>query len=412
MQSSIPLKPHSHASDAFSWSLRSGVEAGLSQTGLDALRATVQEQIDDNKILGAVTAVARRNKLVFYEAQGLRDMASGHALREDDLFRMMSSTKSVTAVAVLMMQDEGKLSIDDPVSRFIPTFQDQRVAVAPPGTTDSAQVRLVDAHRAITIKDLLTHTSGLSTSSMGGMTVASLVNKVERRSDDTLASYVNRLGSLALDFQPGTRWAYSATDGFDTLLRIVEIASGQSADIFLAERLFQPLGMRDTHFNVPPEKRERIVPLHQRANGAWFNVPSLFGDGPYQHISGAGNLFSTAHDFLCYELMLLNRGSLNGRRVLRPESVTLMASNQVGALFADVYPDWTGGHGFGLGVAVVADRAKGQGRGLGTFGWGGAYGTVTWSDPELETAAVSMVQQPGANLTSEIGPVLRDAIVE
>ncbi|ARN19597.1 hypothetical protein A4W93_06525 [Piscinibacter gummiphilus] len=378
---------------------------------MDALRAALQQQIDQDRILGTVTAVAHRNELIFHEAQGFRDATSGMRLQAHDLFRMMSSTKSITAVAVLMMQEDGRLDIDDPVSRFIPSFKDQQVAVAPPGTTSPEEVRLVPAQRELRIKDLLTHTGGLSSAPMGGLTsVASLINKVERRQGDSLADYVDRLGSMALDFQPGSRWAYSPTDGFDTLLRIVEVCSGLSADVFLEERLFQPLGMRDTAFNVPAAERGRIVPVVQRAGDSWQAIPSMFGDGPYRHLSGAGNLFSTAHDFLRYELMLLNHGTLEGRQILKPESVRSMARNHVGQLFDEVYPDWTGGFGFGLGVAVLEDPSCGHGRGLGTFGWGGAYGTVTWSDPELELAVVSMVQQPGANLTSVIAPVLRDAV--
>lgn len=380
-------------------------------TGFGALRVALQREIDEGRILGTVTAVAWKNRVVFHEAQGLSDPVSRRTQQVDDVFRMMSSTKSVTAVAVLMMLDEGRLDLDDPVSRFIPSFKHQRVAVAPPGTTDPTQVQLVPVQRELTVKDLLTHTGGLSTSGMGGLTsVGALVNKVERRVDDTLASYVDRLGNQALDFQPGSRWAYSPTDGFDTLLRIVEVCAGQEAETFLAERLFQPLDMRDTHFNVPAPKRERVAPVLQKGEGAWRTIPPLFGDGPHRHISGAGNLSSTAADFLRYELMLLNRGKLDGHQILKPESVALMARNHVGSQFADVYPDWTGGFGFGLGVAVLEDRSRGHGRGLGTLGWGGAYGTVTWSDPELGVAVVSMVQQPGANLTSVIAPVVRDAV--
>lgn len=375
------------------------------------LRAALQAQIDQGQLLGTVTAIAWRNQVVFHEAQGQSDPDSHRPQQVDDLFRMMSSTKSVTAVAVLMMQDEGRLHIEDPVSRFLPSFANQRVAVAPPGAKDPSLVQLVPTQRALTIKDLLTHTGGLSTSSMGGLTsVGALINNVERRADDTLASYVDRLGAAALDFQPGSRWSYSPTDGFDTLLRIVEICSGQSADIFLEERLFQPLEMRDTHFNIPVGKRHRVVPVLGRTEAGWQTLQPLFGEGPHRLISGAGNLSSTAMDFLHYELMLLNRGSFGGHQVLRPETAALMASNHVGPKFSQVYPDWTGGFGFGLGVAVLEDRSRGHGRGVGTLGWGGAYGTVTWSDPELEMAVVSMVQQPGANLTSVIAPVLRQVL--
>lgn len=383
----------------------------MSNQALDTVRASVQKQIDEAKVTGAVTAVARHNKLVYFEAQGTRNTTTGEAMRRDDLFRMMSSTKPVTAVAVLMMQDEGKLSIDDPVSRFIPSFKNQKVAVAAPGTTDASQVQLVPAQRDITIKDLLTHTSGLSSASMGGMTmVGALVNKIERRPDDTLASIVDRLGGAALDFQPGSRWGYSPLDGFDVLMRIVEITSKQDAERFMRERLFEPLGMQDSFFNVPTAQRNRIVPLYQRSDNRWVEQASIFGDGPYKRVSGAGNLFSTAHDYLMFELMLLNNGSLNGRRILKADSVALMRKDHVGSRFTDLIPAWTAGLAFGLGVAVTIDRSNQFARGLGAMGWGGAYGTTSWSDPELDIAAVCLVQHAGANLAKEVAAPLRDAI--
>jgi len=317
-------------------------------------------------------------------------------------------------VAVLMMMDEGKLAIDDKVSRFIGTFRDTKVAVAPAGAKDVSQVKLVPAEREITIKDLLTHTSGLS-SIMGliGAGPGSLVNKIERKPDDTLADYVPRLGSAALDFQPGTKWAYSPLDGIDVLLRIVEITSRKSADEFLRERIFKPLDMRDTHFNLPPEKQTRLVNIYSSKDGNFKVEKHLFGEGPWKYISGAGGLFSTVHDYMRFEAMLLNRGMFNGRRLLKPETVSLMSRNNVGSLFADWIPAFTAGQGFGLGVAIVEDRAKGEGRGVGAFGWGGAYGTESWADPELDVAAAIFIQMnpaPG-NVKTDFQQALRKAIV-
>ncbi|MFC4312050.1 serine hydrolase domain-containing protein [Steroidobacter flavus] len=390
----------------FDWKLHAPEEVGMSRAGLENVRAAIRKYVDKNEITGAVAAIARHNKLVWYEAQGVRDVTTGEPMRKDDLFRMMSSTKVVTAVAVLQMMDEGKLALDDKVNRFIPTFKDTKVAVTPPNAKEASQVQLVPANRDITIKDLLTHTSGLSSSGE-----ASLVNKIERRPDDTLADYIPRLGSAALDFQPGSKFRYSPLDGFDVLLRIVEIASGMPADAFLRERLFEPLEMRDTYFHVPPEKQERILTLYARKEGAWSAQPSLLGLGP-KYICGAGGLFSTVRDFMQFEAMLLNRGSLNGHRILKDQTVALMSSNQVGSMFAEWFPAMTAGHGFGLSVRIVEDSAKGSGRSVGAFGWGGAYGTESWADPELDVAAALFIQQPVTAVQHDFQRALRDAIVD
>jgi CubicO group peptidase (beta-lactamase class C family) len=396
----------------FDWARAQPEAAGMSRAGLEGVRAAIQKHIDANEITGAVTAIARHGKLAWYEAQGVRDLATGASLSKDDLFRMMSSSKPVTATAVLMMMEEGKLSLDDKVSRFIPAFKNQKVAVAPPGAKDASGVKLVPAEREITIQDLLTHTSGLSSAGDAiGPGPGSLVNKIERKPDDTLADYIPRLGAAALDFQPGTKWRYSALDAFDTLLRIVEITSGQPGDVFLRERLFEPLEMRDTYFNVPPEKQSRIVPLYERKDGKWQPRAHLLGEGPYKYLCGAGGLFSTVHDFMQWELMLLNAGALNGRRVLKPETVALMSRNHVGAMFAEWIPFITAGNGFGFGVRVLEDASKGTGRSVGAFGWGGAYGTESWVDPQLNLAAALFIQQPVATVLPDFQQALRAAIV-
>jgi CubicO group peptidase (beta-lactamase class C family) len=404
------LRDSSKGAD-FDWTLSTAESAGFTPTGLIGLRSVIQQAIESHQITGAVTAIARNNRLAYYEAQGLRDPAVGTPMRTDDLFRMMSSTKPVTAVAVLAALEEGNLSLDDKLSRFIPAFSDIKVAIGPAEATDKSQVQLVPAQREITLKDLLTHTSGLSSwvapMSMGP---AGLVKKVERQADDTLDSYISRLAPAILDFQPGSRWGYSPLDGFDVLLRVVEIVSGQRADVFLRERIFEPLDMRDTWFHVPASEQARILPLYGRDGEAWSRQKPLLDDLPPNYFSGAGGLYSTAHDFLQFELMLLNNGALNGRRILRPESVALMATNQIGTLFADSIPPLTNGLGFGLGVRIVVDTAGVPGRSIGAFGWGGAYGTETWADPQLGIAAAVLVQQPVRPLTVSIQAALRAAV--
>lgn len=413
-----PLLRASGQASSFDWTRASPESAGMTASGLQGLRAAVQQSIETQQITGAVTAFARKGRLAWFEAQGTRDPATGAPMREDDLFRMMSSTKPVTAVAVLMMMDEGKLSIDDKVSRFIPGFTDNRVAVKTPAAKEAQQVRLVPAQRDITIKDLLTHTSGLTSSSLpssvwrdGAAVAAESLSNIEHKPGDTLASYVPRLSAAVLDFQPGSRWSYSPLDGFDVLLRIVEIVSGVPADVLMRERLFEPLDMRSTWFHVPERERERVLPLYAREGGTWVRkTPMLDALLPPNYISGAGGLYGSAHDFLNFELMLLNKGALNGRRVLRASTVELMSHNHVGSLFAEALPPLTDGHGFGLGVRVVLDGQKVRGRGVGAFGWGGAYGTETWADPELELAGVMLVQQPSQMLTAAVQSAVRRAI--
>jgi CubicO group peptidase (beta-lactamase class C family) len=305
----------------------------------------------------------------------------------------MSSTKHVTAIAVLMMIEAGKLALDDKVSRFIPAFKDMMVAAPAPGATDPAQVQLVPAEREITIEHLLTHTSGLT--SVGDKIAtgpASAVNRIQRGPDETLETWTRKLGSAVLDFQPGTRFSYSPTDALDVALRIVEITSGQPADVFLRERLFQPLNIRDTGFNLSAEQAQRLVQIHGRVEGRWTRQEPLFGPGPYRYFSGGGGLFGTVADFINLEFMLLNRGQFDGRRILRPESVGLMTRDHAGALFRQRIPALTAGHGFGLTVRIVEDPAKANGRAVGAYGWGGAYGTDSWVDPERDMVAAFFQQ--------------------
>lgn len=413
--------------DHFTWELQSPERAGISSDGLPGVRAAIQQAIDANVQTGVVTAFARNNKLVWYEAQGVRNVETGEAMRRDDIFRMASSTKLITSAAVMMMSDAGRLNIDDPVSRYIPSFANPRVAMPPEGwlralTSAEAkaeilpQIRIVPAQREITIKDLLTHTSGLSSAVGFGPGPGLLVNEAAIQEASvtnapTLADRIPKVGNFVLDFEPGSRWGYSALDGMDTLLHVVEIVSGQEAESFLNERIFAPLEMVDSHFNLPEAKRGRLVSLYDRRNDTWQPGFSPFGNGPTTYICGAGGLMSTAHDYLNFEIMLLNGGIFNGRRLLRPETVQRMRTNHVGNLFAEFLPAISGGRGFGLGGAVVLDpQIVGNGRAVGAYGWPGAHGTDSWIDPENGVAAVYFVQQSGDGGRA-YGNAIRDALL-
>jgi CubicO group peptidase (beta-lactamase class C family) len=265
----------------------------------------------------------------------------------------------------------------------------------------------VPADREITLKDLLTHTAGLGT--FLGVRPTAPVTK-----NETLADRIPLLGSAPLDFQPGTRWSYSPLDGFDVLLRIVEIVSGMSADDFMRTRLFEPLGMTDTVFHLSAEQQQRLVPLYARKENAWTPGMDILGAGDpaMKYLSGSGGILSTAHDYMQFEEMLLNRGELNGRRLLKPETVALMSSNHVGLLFEQFPIFGRKGWGFGLGVGIVLDPvAANSGRGRGSFGWDGAHGTDAWVDPEHDLAVVYCVQQSVAPALADFGNAIGKAIV-
>src|SRR5579859_1543981 len=389
-----PLFAKPQKSARFEWKLYQPEEVGMSVAGLAGIRTALQKQITDNNLFGAVIAVARHNKLVCYEAFGVSDVEAKTPMQKDSIFRMMSATKPVTAVAIMMMLEAGKLRLEDKVSRFVPSFANPKVAVAPPGWEKvyadpsqreqiAAQIKLIPAEREVTIKDLLTHTAGFST--MGPSALMGPVTPPPPPPGETLVARATRLAAMPLDFQPGDHFAYSPLDGFDVLLAIVEIASGQPAEQFVQERILNPLDMHDTYYSLPRDKESRVVKVYERKADAWTPVTPYFAFGPAKYISGAGGLFSTTCDFMQFQEMRLNQGELNGRRLLKPESVTLMRTNQIGALYSHAVPQFpamTAGQGFGLGVAVTLDpKAAESRRGAGSSGWPGAYGTDSWADP-------------------------------
>jgi CubicO group peptidase (beta-lactamase class C family) len=393
-------------------------EVGLSAERLQRIDGVIQRAIEAHEISGAVTIVARRGRIAHFEAHGLMDIKSKTPMRKDAIFRIASMTKPVTGVAILMLVEEGKVRLADPVSRFIPEFADTQVAIARPGprsagaeTERMPEFYTVPAERPITVRDLLTHTSGLASGGPGAREASRLA---ARNGSDTLATYVPRYGAAPLDFQPGTAWAYSALAGIDTLGRIVEVASGLSFDEFLRRRLFEPLGMKDTAFVPTADRQPRVVTLYRRTPAGlerqdtpgWLDTRTLF--------SGGGGLWSTAEDYLRFAQMLVNRGELDGTRILGSRTVELMASNHVGDLYSRAGS--TGGRsglGFGLTVDVVLDQVvSGQPRSTGSFGWGGAFGTNFWVDPREQLVGVLMVQTPGGSLRADFQNAVMQAIVD
>jgi len=388
------------------WSTPESV--GVSSQRLQRIGEAIQRHIEEHHIAGAVSLVARKGFVVHYEAHGVKDIESRKPMTRDAIFKMASSTKPVTGVAIMMLVEEGKIHLADPVSRFIPEFKEMKVAVEKEG---SSEVQLVKADREITIRDLLTHGSGLLS---GGAGTKQAPKELLRpgEPEETLARYIPRLTTIPLDFQPGTKWRYSGLAGIDTLSRIVEIASGQSYDEFLRKRIFEPLGMNDTFFVVPDDRQELLAKIYLSTDKGLEKNP-LQLRFPKTYFSGAGGLSSTAADYFRFGQMLLNRGALDGKQLLSPRSVAIYASNQVG----DMFEGQSGrpkGMGFGLTVEVVQDSiAAGTFRSDGSFGWDGAFGTHFWVDPEQQLVAVLMIQTSvGRQIHRDFETAVMQAIVD
>ncbi|MEM7365620.1 MAG: serine hydrolase domain-containing protein [Pseudomonadota bacterium] len=414
----------------------SAESVGMSTKGLHRIDEMMQGQIDAGRIQGGATIVARRGKVVHFSTHGEMDVVTGRPMEPDALYIMASSEKPVVGVATLMLVEEGLIDLNDPVSKFIPEFANQQVVFAndlskkgvekegkkawrknkdakgkggkgkgakskddkdgkwdgdykgksqrkgqSKGKQAAQQLSPVDT--PVTIHHLLTHTSGVN----GG--------GVYQNKEDSPASYVAKVGRAPLMFQPGTRWVYSNVAIHHVLPQIIEIASGTPYHTFVQERVFDPLAMKSTYFQVPSDKMSKVILANDLKK------------------KGGGGLMSTAEDFLHFEQMLLNGGELFGQRLLRPETVRMMGTNQVGDLFANSGKGEKAqkGMGFGYTVAVTLDPiAAGNGRGRGAFGWGGAAGTVTWSDPENELVGVLMLQQPRGG--GDFARIISEAIID
>jgi CubicO group peptidase (beta-lactamase class C family) len=388
-------------------------DVGFSAERLKRVGELMQRYIAAKAFPGAVTLVARNGRIAHFEAHGQMDLETRKAMQTDAIFRIMSMTKPVVGVAIMMLVEEGKIRLTDPASKFIPELQglsavvlnaDGRVAPAPSGSVAAPLPgRTVPADREVTVRDLLTHTSGL----MSGGASASSANDVMSKAGETVAQVMPRLKKVPLDFQPGTRWAYSPQFGFDVLLRIVEVASGMPFDRFARQRIFDPLGMKDTFF-YPVDGNPRIVTLYENVGGALRKAANpAFMNGAY--LSGGGGLFSSPEDYLQFALMLLNRGELNGTQLLSPRTVDLMATS----FASDTLPGRLAGEGFGLSMRVVDNpAARNTYLSKGAFGWGGAFNTHFFVDSAERIVGLYMTQISGLSARGEIRDEFETAVMQ
>jgi CubicO group peptidase (beta-lactamase class C family) len=382
--------------------------AGMSAERLDRLHRGMQAFVDRRDVSGIITLLARDGKVVDVNAVGLQDVASNRPMKTDTIFRIASMSKPITSVAVMMLLEEGRLQLTDPISRYIPAFKDMKVV-----TRNEAGVEtMVPARRPITIRDLLTHRSGLTYGFLDRSTVGEAYRKGAvsdglTSTEGTIGENIDKLAQAPLVSQPGAEYHYSL--GVDVLGRLVEVVSGTTFDVFLRDRIFKPLQMVDTAFAVPEDQWSRFATVYTpdttggvrpmkdpETFGTTFMSPVAFYKIPKKYFSGGAGLVSTAADYARFAQMLLNGGELDGVRLLSPKTIELMTTSHT----SDLPPGSAGGPGanFGLGFRVVTDLGATQTLGsVGSYGWSGIYGTTFWVDPQEKLVAVMMVQRyPGS----------------
>jgi CubicO group peptidase (beta-lactamase class C family) len=368
-------------------------QVGLSTERLGQLGQVLRQEIAKGKIPGAVALVARKGRIAYHEAFGARDPATRAPMTRDAIFRIYSMTKPVTSVAIMMLQEEGRLVLNDPVSKFLPQLTKLQVAVEKKDASGQPTLELVPAQREITIHDLLRHTSGFT---YGGRTTNLTVKEAYAREgvdarDLTNAELVDRLAKVPLAHQPGTAWEYSRS--VDVLGRVVEVISGKSLGGFFADRIFRPLGMKDSGFSVPQAQQGRLAQAFPIDPATGDKIALIDVTTPPRYESGGGGAVSTTDDYVRFAQALLNGGRLDRARLLSRTTVAFMASDHLGPISATIRRP---GYTFGLGFQVRKDVGlDGQSGSIGEYGWAGAGGTYFWVDPKEQVVAILMTQAPG-----------------
>lgn len=375
---------------------------GMSPERLARIDALCEKAVADGQVPGVVALVARHGKIVYHQAFGSADNAANRPLHRDDIFRIASQTKAITATAVMMLWEEGRFQLDDPISKFIPEFNDAQVLKTfnePDGTWTSEPAR-----QPVSIRHLLTHTSGIGYGVIDG---DERMRKIYQKAgitdlftteSVTIGESVKKLAKLPLHHHPGERFTYS--EGLDVLGYFIEIVSGVTFDAFLRERLFGPLGMKDTGFYLSADQAGRLVTVQKPENGQWVRYPVTFYDPDYpiqgakSFFSGGAGLCSTARDYATFLQMYLNGGELGGVRILSRTTIATMMREQVDG------PLWGGGakhYGLAFGVVTEKGQTKGGEGSAGTFDWGGYFNTQYFADPREGLIGILMKQTQGGN---------------
>jgi CubicO group peptidase (beta-lactamase class C family) len=390
-------------------------ELGFSPERLQRLTTTFEAYAADKRMAGSVVLVMRNSKVAYFKSFGKRDLESGAPMTNDAIFRIASQTKAIVSVGILLLQEEGKLLITDPVGKYIPEFMETTVAQP----RDGGGYDVVKTKRAITIRDLLTHTAGIGYGygpAADKWKEAGIQGYYFADRDEPIGTTVARMAKLPMDAHPGEKFVYGYNT--DILGAVVEKVSGQPLDEFLANRIFIPLGMKDTHFYLPQNKVNRLATVYaanadkplERAPEAGYNGQGAYVNGPRKSFSGGAGLLSTATDYAKFLQMMLNKGVFNGVRLLSPKTVELMTVNHLGKV------TFRAGEGFGLGYSVLINLGERGTPGTeGEYGWGGAYGSTYWVDPKENLVVVYFKQLiPTNNLDdqSKLRALIYQAIVK
>ncbi|GAB2580202.1 serine hydrolase domain-containing protein [Spirosoma areae] len=390
---------------------------GMSTARLQRMDAVINDYIAKGRQAGVGVLVARNGRIVYHKAYGQDDIQAKTALKRDAIFRIASQTKAITSIGLMLLFEEGKFLLDDPVSKYIPAFKSPKVLDK--FNAQDSSYTTVPSRREITIRQLLTHTSGISYPGIGTKEAVAMYAKNKIPSgigtpDGTLADAMNRLGALPLIHQPGEKWTYGLST--DVVGYLIEVLSGQSLDQFMRTRLFEPLGMTDTYFYLPAPKQNRLTMVYtEDSTTAVRPMPSRGGisaDYPKQkgtYYSGGAGLSSTMYDYAIFLQMMLNKGEYGGQRILSPTTVRLITTNQIGDLNVGI-------NKFGLGFSLTSERSAAQlPVSQGTFDWGGFFGTTYWVDPKENIVALLYTQKvPNSygDLTDKFKVLVYQAITE
>lgn len=379
-------------------------EVGMSSERLSRIRPAMQRYVERNLVPGVVSLIARHGRVVHLDAVGFRDVEAKAPMATDTIFRIMSMTKPVTSVALMMLYEEGHFLLSDPVSKWIPEFSDPKVAVrTSPQDYAGVPWRLVPAARPITVKHLLTHTAGLS-SAPRGMSREEFVKISQRQSPtEEIGDFVKRYATVPLNYHPGESWEYSRATC--VVGHLVEIISGMKLDEFFRERIFKPLNMPDTSFYLPLEKLERLAAQYTPGREGQIQLAdpatadSRYVRQPHLYFMGSGGLISTITDYFRFDQMMLNGGELDGARILGRKTVEFMTRNHTGDFFITLPGPWAG---FGLGFAVIRNTENVNTLtsnhpgpvpwSVGSYTWGGAFCTFPWVDPVEKLVGIVMTQ--------------------
>lgn len=385
-------------------------KAGMSTERLERITRYLQTQVDEEQMAGAVAMVARKGKVVFVTSLGKQNLETGTPMARDTLFRIYSMTKPISAVAAMILYEEGAFKLSDPLSKHIPEFENLKVLV------DGVET---NPERPPTVQDLMRHTAGFTYGFFGN----EMYRKAELNTSANLEEFVGKLSEIPLVYEPGSRWIYSVSS--DVLGYLVEKVSGVAFDKFLKTRLFDPLGMKDTFFEVPPEKLHRFGTNHRWNDEVQrLEVMDRPEDSAYVKkvtlFMGGQGLVSTIDDYMRFSLMLVNRGKLGGARILSPKTIELMSMDHLdfdaGEAIGQIAFGEGGGYGFGLGFGVVKNvAAGGMLRSRGEYFWAGAAGTTFWIDPTEEIVGIALIQLMGDRrlpLRTDMRVLTNQALIE